>query len=92
MVSQKVVTPLKNGVQLSCNSLKILDSGSEAGMTKKADFRLFTSSLRLNKFPVLQYEHPLSIGCHFSIMRDHYDRRAALMKPLKKSEDFQTRF
>jgi hypothetical protein len=26
MVSQKVVTPLKNGVQVSCNSLKILDS------------------------------------------------------------------
>jgi len=27
MVSQKVVTPLKNGAQVVCNSLKILDSG-----------------------------------------------------------------
>jgi hypothetical protein len=31
IVSQKVVTPLKNGVQVFCNSLKILDSGACPG-------------------------------------------------------------
>ena len=44
MVSQKVVTPVKTGVQIICNSLKILDSDARpgrdpesAGMTGKKD-------------------------------------------------------
>jgi hypothetical protein len=46
MVSRKVVTPLKNGVQVSCNSLKILDSGSEAGMKKNGPFGFFAVKIK----------------------------------------------
>jgi hypothetical protein len=47
MVSKKVVTPLENGVQVFCNSMKILDSGFRRNDKKKL-LGLFTKLSNLD--------------------------------------------
>jgi len=55
MVSEKVVTPVKTGVQEGCKDLKELDSGAcpgadpgLAGMTEIGIFRIFTRPSKRN--------------------------------------------
>jgi len=69
--SQKVVTPVKTGVQTNSNCLKLLDSDAcpgldprFAGMTKRGIFRLFTrASIIEEELDRLRTTQPL----HFEV-------------------------
>ena len=50
MVSKKVVTPVKTGVQRACSSLKELDSGFRRN-DRKVCFPTFFEFIKVERFP-----------------------------------------